>query len=92
MNGWFDMDLSNLTPEQIEKAKDFKSADELIAFAKSEGVELTDEQLEKISVGDVWEESHFTEYRCPSCGKLVTWVGTSDRPVLCPYCGVKFNW
>ena len=55
-------------------------------------MELTDEQLEKISVGDVWEESHFTEYRCPSCGKFVTWVGTSDRPVLCPYCGVKFNW
>ena len=42
-----------LTPEQLEKARACKSADELIELAKSEGVELTDEQLEGIS-GGTW--------------------------------------
>ena len=83
------MDLNNLTPEQIEKAKACKSADELMALAKAEGVELTDEQLDQISGGSVWDEATYTELKCPSCGKKITWMGVSDRPVMCPYCGVR---
>ena len=46
------MNLEDLTPEQMEKAKACKTADELVALAKSEGVELSDKQLEAIAGGD----------------------------------------
>lgn len=48
------MEFSDLTPEQQEKAKACKSADELVELAKAEGVELTDEVLDAISGGDHW--------------------------------------
>ena len=43
--------FSELTPEQMEKARACKNADDLIALANSEGVELTDEQLDSIAGG-----------------------------------------
>lgn len=49
-----DMDFKDLTPEQMEKAKACTTVDELVALAKNEGVELTDEQLEAISGGGNW--------------------------------------
>ena len=42
-----------LTPEQMDKARAYKSADELVELAKAEGVELNEEQLEAIS-GGTW--------------------------------------
>ncbi|MBR2834410.1 MAG: hypothetical protein IKE43_01655 [Coriobacteriales bacterium] len=50
------MDFSDLTPEQIEKAKACKSVEELINLAKEEGLELSDEQLEAISGSEEWYE------------------------------------
>ena len=58
------MNFENLTPEQIEKANACKSPDELIGLAKAEGVELTDEQIEQISGGGVWNKPQ----NCPACG------------------------
>jgi len=49
-----DIDFKDLTPEQMEKAKACTTVDELVALAKNEGVELTDEQLEAISGGGNW--------------------------------------
>ena len=54
------IDTSSFTPEQLEKAKACKTADELVALAKEEGVELTDEQLDAIS-GGKWN---------PHCGTV----------------------
>ena len=52
------MNYENLTVEQLEKAKACTSAKELVALAEEEGIELTDEQLEKIAGGDFeWEEA-----------------------------------
>ena len=51
------MDLSNFTPEQIEKAKACKTPEEFAEVAKQEGVELSDEQLELIAGGKNWFES-----------------------------------
>ena len=36
--------MKNFTPEMIEKAKNAKSAEELRAFAKESGVEMTDDE------------------------------------------------
>lgn len=64
------MNLDNLTPEQIEKAKACKTTKELVALAKAEGVELTDDQLAAISGGDSWGNP------CPfKCDTLCTWDG-----------------
>ena len=41
--------LKGLTEEQIAKVKACKSYEELLALAKAEGVELTDEQLKFVS-------------------------------------------
>lgn len=50
------MNFEDLTPEQLEKAKACKSVDELVALAKSEGIELTDEQLQGIAGGEDWSQ------------------------------------
>lgn len=42
------------SPELLEKLKSAKTADELVALAKEEGVDLSDEQLEAFSGGDEW--------------------------------------
>ena len=43
--------LKGLTEEQVAKVKACKNCDELLALAKAEGVELTDEQLKIVSGG-----------------------------------------
>lgn len=40
-----------LTPEQMDKVRACKSADELVELAKAEGIDLNEEQLEAISGG-----------------------------------------
>ena len=50
------MDIKDLSPEQLEKAKACKTVEEIVALAKEEGVELTDEQLEAVSGGETtWD-------------------------------------
>ena len=40
------IDRNEITKEQIAKAMQCKSAEELIAFAKSEGIDITKEEAE----------------------------------------------
>ena len=56
--------IKNLTEEQMEKARACKSSEELVELAKSEGVELNDEQLDAIA-GGTW-------YNCMN----ETWQGS----------------
>ena len=49
------MEFKYLTQEQMEKAKACRTAEELIALAEAEGIELTDEQLECVSGGSAWD-------------------------------------
>ena len=43
--------LEGLTDEQREKARALKSPEEIIQFAKDEGFELSDDQLESVAGG-----------------------------------------
>lgn len=45
-------DLKN--PEFQEKLKSIKTPEELLALAKEEGYELSDEKLQAVSGGDGW--------------------------------------
>ena len=46
------MKFEDLTPEQQEKAKACKGPEEMLALAKEEGMELSEEELDAISGGD----------------------------------------
>jgi hypothetical protein len=48
------MDLSNIPEKLMEEARNCKSPEELLALAKREGIELSDEQLEGIAGGQDW--------------------------------------
>jgi hypothetical protein len=59
--------LKGLTDEQIAKLKTCQSQEEMLALAKEEGIELTDEQLEAVSGGCSMPEPK--PEVCPQCGK-----------------------
>ena len=55
------MDFEDLkNPELQEKLKSAKTPEELVALAKDEGYDLSDEQLAAISGGEAWYE-----FDCP---------------------------
>ena len=55
--------LKGLTEEQIKKVEACKNSEEILALAKTEGVQLSDEQLEAVSGG-----SCSSTNKCPECG------------------------
>ena len=48
------MNFDELKPELQDKVLNAKSAEDILAIAKEEGYELTDEDLEGISGGMMW--------------------------------------
>ena len=56
--------LKGLTEEQIARINACKGPEEIMAIAKQEGVELTDEQLEAINGGGCTKKMP----NCPNCG------------------------
>ena len=48
------MNIKDLTPEQMEKAKACKDASELIALATAEGIELSDQELDGLAGAGGW--------------------------------------
>lgn len=81
--------LKGLTEEQVAKIKACKSQEEMLALAKEEGIELSDEQLEAVS-GGCGTGNHPP---CPSCGGTETepqryndvWGYTTYRCYRCNY-------
>ena len=49
------MDFKGLTPELQEKARACKTLEELLALAREEGLDLSDDEIEAISGGDCWD-------------------------------------
>lgn len=48
------MKFEDLTPEQMEKAKACKTPEDILALAKGEGYELSNEELDGLSGGEAW--------------------------------------
>ena len=73
------MRIEDLSPELQEKARECQTPEELLALAKQEGYELTEEELEQVA-GGLYNNScptfrdtrrrlmHFTKAYCPNCG------------------------
>ena len=64
--------LKGLTEEQIARVKACKTTEEMLALAKEEGIELTEEQLEAVSGGN--------------CGGTGTSTRVRSGKIVCPYC------
>lgn len=79
--------LKGLSKDQIAKLKACKSNEEILAAAKQEGIELTDEQLEAVSGGNC-----FTDFDCPKCNGTIDGNSCDDYyNYTCPHCGYKFR-
>ena len=48
------MNLEDLSPELRNKARKCKTPEEIIALAKEEGYELSEEELQSVSAGVSW--------------------------------------
>ena len=59
------MNFEDLSPELREKAKACSTTEEMLALAKAEGIELSDDVLERVSGG--WETPKCDEYKWESC-------------------------
>lgn len=73
--------IEGLTADQVARAEACDSPEELLELAKSEGVELTDEQLEAVA-GGTWEELW---HSCPYCFGPITDIG--NGLFKCRKCG-----
>ena len=81
--------LEGLSEEQIAKVKACNSAEEILALAKAEGLELTEEQLEAASGGTCLHLDAEPKDKCPVCGstdvKLI-----AHQYLVCSQC--KHRW
>ena len=66
--------LKGLSEEQIAKLKECKNQEEMLAVAKEEGVELSDDQLEAVSGGGC-----NTPTACKVCGSTNIRVYYTDN-------------
>ena len=74
----------DLNPEMREKVDACKTPEELMALAKAEGMEIPEEQLERIAGG--WGDKART---CPECGSTDVIVGGAKQAAayVCQNCG-----
>ena len=88
--------LKGLTEEQIAKVEACKSQEEMLALAKEEGIELTDEQLEAISGGGTCTRPTAQPAYCEQCGWTdycdIVGNGRGDckYTLKCRHCGYEF--
>ena len=61
--------LEGLNSKQIEKLNKCHTSEEILALAKEEGIELTNEQLEAVNGGACEPDGNINfPNKCPKCG------------------------
>ena len=58
------MNYSDLTPEQMEKVRACKTPEDILALAKEEGYELSEDELDAVSGGADWYEDLDPDPEC----------------------------
>ena len=81
--------LKGLSEEQIANIKACKNQDEVLALAKEEGIELSEEQLEAVNGG--CGTKTYTGLICPHCGGkgMIRSYSGMDSTFTCRACGYK---
>jgi hypothetical protein len=89
--------LKGLSKQQIEKASKCKNGKELLALAREEGVELTEEQLKSVNGGAcVDAEGKKITKACPQCNAAATGTYVETTPgdgkyhFACLACGYEW--
>lgn len=69
-----------------------KSPDEILELAKDMGVELTDEQLEDVAGGSIWNPHDAYSDGCPNCGSHNLQYGNVGQTMwyTCKDCGKQW--
>ena len=80
------MDYQDLTDEQKAKMAACETPDEMLALAREEGIELTDEQLEQVEGG--WGGG--SQRTCPFCGSDDVMRDGDLMLYTCFNCGTQF--
>ncbi len=82
------MDIKDLTIEQVEKVDACETPEEILALAREEGYELSDEEMRSISGGD-WSPKEALP-QCPMCGSYAILInpmpGTGCAICTCGDC------
>ena len=82
--------LKGLTKEQVEKLRKCKNHEEILALAKKEGIELSDEQLQYVAGGEC--EEKWVVSQCPRCGLMVSNDdGNECRHFTCLQCNISWT-
>ncbi len=94
-----------MTQEMLEKAKQAKSAEELLALAKENGIELTDERAREV-FNSLYSSAELADEEldnvagggcglktcCPRCGKSSSsWKLVDFTTYQCPNCGARID-
>ena len=87
--------LKDLTEEQIEKVRNCANADEIVALAKKEGIQLTEEQLAAVN----GRGCSASTLKCPECGstdfgkynKKLTDMPGDNSYYKCNKCGHRWK-
>lgn len=90
---------SVLTPELIEKAKQAKSAEELLALAKENGIELSEDEakayFEQLNKSGELSDDELDNVAGGGCyyddGRLVVTCGYYCKRFECSVCGLAFS-
>ena len=80
--------FKGLSEEQMAKLKDCNNVEQLLALAKQEGVELTDEQLEAVNGGCGTTTGY---WGCPYCGYRWGAESIGYPRLRCLGCGREYN-
>ena len=80
--------FKGLSEEQMAKLKNCNNVKELLALAKQEGVELTDDQLEAVNGGCGTTTGY---WGCPYCGYRWGAMSLGYGRAKCFGCGGEFN-
>ena len=83
------MEFQILSEEQKAKLEKCNGPEDILALAKEEGYELSDEDLAALSGGGAWDPSD-PVYTCPCCHQKF------ENPnhyvqLPCPHCGVMLG-
>lgn len=93
------MDVKDLTQEQWDKLRECKTPEDILALARAEGVELTDDELQQVTGGSdgyvvggsIWGDGPQYVAWCPHCGQKYYFMDPNDPVDWCPHCAAKLR-
>lgn len=87
------MRFEDLSPEQLKKASACDTPEDVLALAKEEGYELSDEELQSVSGGS-WSPKDALP-QCPACGSYAILINplpaTGCTICTCHDCGHRWT-